>query len=88
MAQKTCLYEIVVMLLLSKNIVLERDVVFERDVAFERDIVFEQNKKLSLLSLLSLPPRKQTLFFNCLQTVFLKTIETIETILGAKNVLI
>ena len=34
------------------------------------------------------PPRKQTLFFNCLQTVFLKTIETIETILGAKNVLI
>ena len=48
--KKTCLFEIVVMLLLSKNIV------FERDVAFERDIVFEQNKKLSLLSLLSLTP--------------------------------
>ena len=44
MAQKTCLFEIVVMLLLNKNIVLERDV------------VFEQNKKLSLLSLLSLTP--------------------------------
>ena len=53
--KKTCLFEIVVMLLLSKNIV------FERDVAFERDIVFEQNIKLSLLSLLSLTPT-QTVF--------------------------
>ena len=40
-----CLFEIVDMLLLSKNIVLERDEIFERDA------VFEQNKKLSLLSL-------------------------------------
>ena len=58
MAQKTCLFEIVVMLLLSKNIVLERD------VAFERDIVFEQNKKLSLLSLLSLTPSQANVVFQ------------------------
>ena len=71
-----CFFKIVDMLLLSKNIVLERD------------IVFEQNKKLSLLSLLSLTPSQASGVFSLLQALFLKTIETIETILGAKNVLL
>ena len=68
-----CLFEIVDMLLLNKNVVLERD------------IVFEQNKKLSLLSLLSLTPTQASGVFGLPQALFLKTIETI---LGAKNVLL
>ena len=67
MAQKMCLFKIVDMLLLSKNIVLERDVAFERDIVFERDAVFEQNKKLSLLSLLSLTPSQASVGFSLLQ---------------------